>query len=246
MKKQFIMAGLITMIYTAGFAQTDYRQYEVIYVKPKLGQSELLKKGLADHNKKFHGQDPYRVSVSSVVTGPNSGDYVWVMGPSTWTQLDNAPGEGDHMTDWDHNINPYCESIGETMFWRGVNEVNYTPDSSESFQKSRMRAEYVYPGQMERFIAQMKKVAEVFKQKKYNASFTMATRVGLSQGPNAVTFVNFEKYAFWDSDTNFEKDYEEVHGLGSFADFIEELDLCFDRSKTYDELSETVSELGTR
>jgi hypothetical protein len=246
MKKQFLMAGLIMLICAAGFAQTDYLQYEVIYIKPKLGESDLLKKGLADHNKKYHAKDPFRVSVGSIITGPNSGDYVWVMGPSTWTQLDDAPGDGEHMADWEKNISPYCESMGETMFWRANKEVFYLPGGSESFKKSRMRAQYVYPGQMDRYIEQMKKVVEVFKQKKYGASFTMATRVGLSQGPNAVTFVDFEKWAFWDSGANFVKDFEEVHGLGSYARFVEELGLCLDMSKTYDELSETVSELGTR
>ena len=246
MKKLFLMAGLVMFLWTAGFAQTDYMQFEVIYIKPKEGQSEMVKKGLADHNKKFHAKDPYRVSVGSIITGPNSGDFVWVMGPTTWTQLDNAPGEGDHSADWNKNISPYCESEGETMYWRSVKDVSYQAPGSDSFKKTRMRVEYVYPDQMDRFTGQMKKVAEVFEQKKYEASFSMATRVGLTQGPNAVTFVDFAKYAFWDSDSKFSKDYEDVFGQGSFARFLAELDLCIDRSKTYDELSETLPEASTR
>jgi hypothetical protein len=241
------LAGLLAIIYSAGLAQNPAPIWEVIYLKPKLDKLDLFRKGLAAHNKKYHASDPYKVSVSSILTGPNSGEYVWVMGPTTWTQMDGAPasGPGEHMTDWEKNINPHCESIGEMMYWRGVPEISYEAPGAANFQKSRMRASCVYPGQMERFIEQMKKVVEVFKVKKYTASFALATREGMASAPrpNAVTFVTFDKYTFLDTNT-FQKDFDEVHGPGSYNRFIEQIDLCVDRSATYDELSETVPELG--
>jgi len=245
MKKQFLLAGLLAIIYSASFAQTDYQIWEVIYVKPKLDKLDLFRKALGAHNKKYHPAGPYKVGVSSILTGPNSGDYVWVMGPTTWGKLDGAPGEGEHITDWEKNINPLCESIGETMYWRGVKEVSYEAPGASAFKKSQMRASYIYPGQMARFTEQMKKVVEVFKQKKYTGSFSMATREGFAAAPrpNVVTFVNFDKWAFWDTDT-FAKDYTEVHGPGSWDRFLEEINLCLDLSTTYDELSESVAELG--
>jgi hypothetical protein len=247
MKKQFLMAGLLALIYSASVAQADYRMFEVIYLTPKLDKADLFRKGLTAHNKKYHATAPYKASVSSIITGPNSGGYVWVMGPLTWTQLDGAPGSGpgEHMTDWEKNINPYCESVGELMYWRAAADLSYQAEGSSGFHKSRMRASCVYPGQMDRFLEQMKKVVEVFKQKKYPASFSVAVREGLSAAPrpNVVSFVDFDKYAFWDSNT-FTKDYEEVHGPGSWARFLEEIDLCLDRSTTYDEISEDAPELG--
>lgn len=247
MKKQFLLAGLLAIIYSAGFAQSAPQIWEVIYLKPKLDKLDLFRKGLAAHNKKYHASDPYKVSVSSILTGPNSGEYVWVMGPTTWTQMDGAPasGPGEHMTDWEKNINPYCESIGEMMYWRGVSEVSYEASGAANFKKNRMRASCVHPGQTDRFIEQMKKVVEVFKNKKYTASFSMAMREGLASAPrpNVVTFVTFDKYAFWDTNA-FQKDFEEVHGPGSYERFLEQIGLCLDRSMTYDELSEVVPELG--
>ena len=244
MKKHVLFLGALIFVYASLFAQTDYNQYEVIYLTPKLDKIDLFKKGLAAHNKKYHAKAPYKVSVSSIITGPNSGGYVWVMGPTTWTELDGAPGDGEHMLDWEKNVNPYCETIGEEMFWRGVKDVYYAPEGASGLNKSRMRAVSVYPGQMERFTEQMKKVAAVYKQKKYTAQFSMAIRQGASQGTNAVTFSNFSKWAWFDENTNFIKDFDEVHGVDAYRKFSEEISLCLDRSKTYDELSIDVPELG--
>ncbi|HEX5170579.1 MAG TPA: hypothetical protein VFW11_15490 [Cyclobacteriaceae bacterium] len=247
MIKQFLLAGLLVVIYTAGMAQANYQVFEVIYVKPKLDKMDLFRKAMTAHNKKYHATAPYKASVSSIITGPNSGEYVWVMGPFTWAQMDGAPasGPGEHMGDWEKNINPNCESIGELMYWRTVPEVYYEAPGSANFKKNRMRASCVYPGQMERFTEQIKKVAEVFKQKKYPASISMATREGLASAPrpNVVTFVTFDKWAYWDNNT-FEKDFDEVHGTGAYARFLEQIDLSLDRSTTYDELSEEMPELG--
>src|SRR5689334_19999555 len=108
MKIKSLLVGILTICCVAGFAQaqTDYMQFEVIYVKPKLDKVDLFKKALTAHNKKYHATAPYKVNVYSVDTGPNSGAYAWVMGPVTWTQMDGAPGQGEHIMDWEKNVNP--------------------------------------------------------------------------------------------------------------------------------------------
>jgi len=244
MKKPFFTVVVIAMLCTAAFAQTDYLQYEVLFIKPKSDKVDLFKKGIAAHNKKYHNVAPYKVRMSLLDSGPSAGSYTWVMGPATMTELDKAPGAGEHVMDWEKNVAPYCE-VGETMYWRGVKEVAYEPAGSPSLPHSRARVSYVRPGQMDRFKEQMKKVAEVYKQKKYSGSFSMATRWGATQNANAVTFTNFAKWAFWDEDINFEKDFDEVHGAGAFARFMEELDLSIDRAMTYDQISDPAPELGS-
>lgn len=243
MKKNSLFLGALIFIYVSISAQSDYNQYEVLYVKPKLDKMDLFKKGIAAHNKKYHSKAPYKASVSSIITGPNSGEYVWVMGPTTWTQLDGAPGEGEHMMDWEKNVNPYCESLGEEMFWRGEKDIYYSPEGA-NFKKSSMRASYVKPGQMPRFLDQMKKIAEMFKQKKYNASFSVAVRQGASTQVNAVSFINFDKWAWMDRPDTWVKDFDEVHGQGAWNRFLEEIEICTDQSMSYTELSEEAAELG--
>jgi hypothetical protein len=166
------------------------------------------------------------------------------MGPTTWTELDGAPGDGEHMADWEKNVNPYCESIGEEMFWRAAKDIYYAPEGGDNFKKSSMRASYVRSGHMDRYLEQMKKIAQMFKQKKYTASFSVAIRQGASTEVNAVSFISFDKWAWMDRPDTWVKDFNEVHGDGAWARFLEEIEICTDSSKSYTELSETASDLG--
>lgn len=244
MKKNVLLACLIAFVYSASFAQTDYLQFEVLSMTPKLDKIDLFKKAMAAHNKKYHATAPYKASVAEILTGPNSGDYVWVMGPTTWTQMDGAPGAGEHIIDWEKNINPLCESIGEMSYWRDVKDARYDAEGSATFNKSAMRAYRVLPGQMDRYLEQMKKVAEVYRKKKYPGSFSVATIVGATTGNNAVSFTNFEKWSWYDRGVILSKDFDEIHGAGAWTRFLEEMDLCVDPNRTYTELSVNLPELG--
>ncbi|MBL7871664.1 MAG: hypothetical protein JNM78_08650 [Cyclobacteriaceae bacterium] len=240
MKKQLFLMAVLAMLCSAAGAQTDYLQFGVLNITPKIDKVDLFKKGILAHNKKYHAAAPYKANVAAIITGPNSGDFVWVMGPTTWTQLDGAPGEGEHNLDWDKNVTPYCESIGEYSYWRDYKDARYDAEGSATFKKSSMRANRVYPGQMDRYLEQMKKVAEVYKKKKYTGSFSVATIVGATTGINAVSFSSFAKWSWFDRGTVFSKDFEEVHGAGTWVRFLEEIDLCVDPSSTYTELSESI------
>jgi hypothetical protein len=97
---------------------------------------------------------------------------------------------------------------------------------------------------MDRFLEQQKKIVAVYQKKKYVASYSLAIRQGASTGPHVVSFLGFSKWSYFDSGTDFAKDFDEVHGSGAFERFLKELDLCIDRSKTYDEFSVALPDLG--
>ncbi len=244
MKKQFLFIALLTIISSAAYPQATYSQFEVLSITPKLDKLDLFRKALSAHNKKYHTVDPYKVSVYSVDSGPNAGSFVWVMGPCSMTQLDKAPGEGEHILDWEKNINPHVASMSGGSYWRAVADLNYEPEGAANFKRTRVRFNTVYPGQMDRYIGLLKKVAEVYKQKKYATSFSAASHWGATSGPNVVTFNGFGSWSAWDSGNNFAKDYDEIHGTGAFERFLQELDLCVDRSKTFDEIN-TLTDLGS-
>lgn len=245
MKRPILLVGLLAFAMTA-MAQTDYKQYEVMNLKPKPDKLDLFKKGLAAHNKKYHSADPYKAGVSTVITGPNSGEYTWVMGPTTWTQLDGRPDKGEHDADWDKNVTPYVESTGEVSYWRMDKDILYRPANVNmaTLTKGRLRFNTILPGQRDRYKEAVNKVAEVFKKKEYKASFTVYWREGATQDSNVATSLDFDKWAYFDNGANFVKDFDEVHGANSYNRFMEELDLCIDRRKTYDELSEYLPELS--
>ena len=244
MKKIILFVGILVSAFMPLSAQTDYLQWEVMNIVPKMDKLDLFKKGLAAHNKKYHAANPYKASVYSVVTGPSSGSYTWVMGPTTWTQLDSRPGAGEHQMDWDKNVLPYCESIGEVSYWRNYKDLSYQASGDASFTKMRIRNNFVKTGEMDRYLGLMKMNLEVYKKKNYTSSFSVDIRQGVSQGPHVASFTSFAKWSWFDENRNFRKDFDEVHGAGAYDKFFKELDLCVDRSKTYDELVELVPELG--
>lgn len=244
MKKLVLFIGLIAFVFRASIAQTDYTQVEVMSLTPKADKVDLFKKGLAAHNKKYHPAGPYHVSISYAYSGPNTGNYTWFMGPTTWTQMDGRPDKGEHQLDWDKNVTPHLQTTGPVSYWRLNKDINYQPEGAPATTKSRVRFQYVKPGQMDRYVEQMKKVLEVNKATKSKMSFQLWTHYGFTDGPNAVTVSNFANWAVLDAGGNFTGEFEKVHGAGSWDRFIEELDLCINRSKSFEELSEAQPDLG--
>ncbi len=245
MKNLLITLCLFFGAIVAAMGQTDYLQWEVMHITPKDGQSEMLKKGLAAHHKAYHASDPYKVWVGEVLTGPNSGDYAWIMGPTTWTQMDNRPASDAHDADWAKNVGPYTERVGEVSYWRSDKDIVYSPENAGNFPKSRLRFNTLLPGEGDRFKDQLNKIIAVYKAKKYGAAYNVYWRYGASQGPHVVTELNFANWAYLDNGVEFSKDFEEVNGDGSWDRFLEEMALSIDRSKTYDVLMNFMPEASS-
>jgi hypothetical protein len=204
-------------------AQADYKMWETIYIVPKKGSEEDLKKGLAEHNKEFHKEDPYKAYVWEVISGKHEGQWLWVMGPLTFTDLDNAPaGEDKHDKDWNEKIDPYCEKIHEVKYWKLNEKVSYSPEDNPG-DKVLWATIDIRPFEMYRFNAMLEKVAEVYKEKKYDHGFSVYTSAFDSgDGEDVVLEWQFGKWAWFDREEKFRKDYEEVHGEGTWWQFMEE------------------------
>ncbi len=216
-------------------AQTDYKQWESHYFKAKPGEREAFEKGLAEHNKKFHNQDPFKTAIFNVVTGPHSGLYDLEMGPMTFTQMENRPSSDEHDAHW-KKVMEHGELVGETVYWRADKDIEYKPENSKEFATYRWRYVTLLPGGGDRFEALMKDVLEVIEAKGYDASFNMYWRFGSSQGPHVVTELGMKSMAWFDQPMTFTKDFDEIHGEGAYDRYVEDLDRCVDRSKTYDEI----------
>lgn len=244
MKKLVALIVAIAFAVTLSMAQSDYMQMESIGLTVKPDKVDLFKKGMAAHNKKYHAADPYKAAVRMNVTGPNTGSYIWIMGPTTWTQMDGRPGKGEHDTDWEKNVAAYCESISPPGYWRMVKDVNYDPAPGKNTKMSRARFHEVRPGQMDRFIELMKRIAATNKKANSSMGFSMAVRQDWARGTNAIVFGSFDKWAQLEGNPNFVKSYEELYGEGSWDRFLEEIGMCVDRSMTYEAISELLPDLG--
>lgn len=104
--------------------EDSYTMYETALLTPKSGHLKTLQENMKAHNEKFHNQDPYRAHVWNITTGPNVGKMLWVMGPATYTELDNRPDDAAHNNDWRDNVVPYLHEEATVEYWKRNDELS--------------------------------------------------------------------------------------------------------------------------
>lgn len=132
--KVFIFTLISLMTLSIGlYSQSDdsYIMYSTITLTPLPGHSGDLAKGLKDHNTKYHKEAPRRVSTWQINSGPKGGSFFWVMGPVTWSDMDDE-GDQEHLQDWLDNVDKHVRP-GSWNYWRLNSDLSYAP---ENFQPS--------------------------------------------------------------------------------------------------------------
>lgn len=222
-KKVVTLAAAFMLIVTFSFSQKDYQMWETTYITPKAEKMAELKKGMAEHNKKFHNDGPYLAHVWNIYAGYREGEWLWAMGPCTWTHLDDRPDSKEHNEDWQNNVVPYVEKFGGSQYWKLNAEVS-TPVEGEPEQNKALWTAYdLKPFEGYRFIEMLRKVKKVYDEKSYpHSMFVYEAELDDGSGRDVLIGWYFEKYAWFDRDSKFWRDYEEVHGEGTWRLFMEE------------------------
>jgi hypothetical protein len=216
--------------------------YETQYMKPKNDKLKELSAAMAAHNKKYHNTGPYSAYVWMAETGPHTGEWVWVMGPCTFTDLDSRPDTKEHTEDWMYKVMPFVESISDGEYWKLDDKLAYEPEGS--FSGKEVWTIYdIKPYEGYRFTALCEKVLEVYKKKSYPDYFQVyRSQFRSGNGRDVAIAFGFKNYAFFDEEDNFWKDYEEIHGEGSKWKFTEEYRDIVESS--FEELSSLIPELS--
>lgn len=226
----------------SGFGQADYKMWETIYLYPKPGKIEELKKGMAEHNEKYHDSGPFTAHIWMIHTGKHEGSWLWAMGPCTFTDLDNRPGSDAHDKDWDENITPYVEKIEGAKYWKMNEELSYIKEGSPS-GKAIFTVYDIKPHEGYRFKEMVKKVVEVYEAMNYPYSMTYyQSEFASTDGEDVVLEWTFDKWSWFDRDPVFVKKYEEVHGPGSWHYFLKDYSEVVESS--FDELAEYMADLS--
>ncbi len=199
-------------------------------------------KAMADHNKAYHADGPYHANVWSVAVGEKAGQIIWSMGPCTYAQHDDRPGGKEHMEDWLFNVMPNIESTDGSNFWKMDNEFSHNPEGSRS-DKLSIRVYDIEDRQGYRFKEILKKVIKVYKEKDYEWSFgAYWSEFDVNTDEDVAIVWGFDKWAWFDKDSQFKMDFEEIHGEGTWQKFLEELRGTIKGSK--DEVWELIPELS--
>jgi len=223
MKKTMTMFAIFMIAGIIAVGQSDYKMLELVYLKPVPGADlEAATKKLAEHNKKYHSADPFKASVWSNFTGSMAGTWVWAMYPATFSDYDNRTNMKEHDKDWDQAVSPYF-TMEANEYWKIDDKLSYWPEGFKEEGKVVWTVFDIRPGDGYRFTELLKKVSEVYKQKKYNYNFVVYHNMFDNKaGRDVAIEVMFGKFAFLDEDHSLKKDYEEVHGEGSWWKLIEE------------------------
>lgn len=204
---------------------TEYLVFENALLEPNPSQIEQFEKGVAAHNKKYHGEGPYGVRVYWVNNGPDTGSYVWTMGPFPWSSVDNRPTQKDgHDTDWNANIAPYLASgSGDQSYWKFNPEVSRFP---KDINLKNLLVDYydVKRGKMADAMKLIEKVNKVYADKLPNETFGIYTNEfpSTKEGRDLVVISFFDKSAWLSQDNEIVKKFDEVHGMGSWEQFLKD------------------------
>ena len=242
MKKTITTSFVAMLISIVTWAQTPNVVWETSYIDPKTDQMMDLQKAMKAHNNKFHATTPYRASVWQVTTGKRTGHLLWVMGPFTWADLDKRPSGDDHTSDWAGNVMPKTNGMKDGYYWEGVEGFNYRPSEDFMPKIMQVRSFDLKRGKWDEFKHVLSMVMKVYQEKKLGHSIALYDNVVPDGDLDAIIVWQYENYAYWDKDLNFQKAFEEIHGDNSWFQFLEALDDIID--DTDDELLEVIPDMS--
>jgi len=210
---------LLLFIPFMGFSQTpEYLIFEIATIKASPDNAAQIENAMGAHNKKYHASGPSGVRVYTVASGPNSGDYKWVMGPAPWSALDSRPDDDAHNLDWDANVARNLMPGGNTEY------IRFDPNVSrfaKDFNVSKLFVRYVdvVRGKMDKVKELLGKIHKVYADKIPGETYGIYYNElpSTSSGRDLIVVSFFDKYAWMAVDDGFDAKYEEIYGKGSAA-----------------------------
>jgi hypothetical protein len=226
-KTKLIGMLLLTVMLTVSIANAQekesYGMAEITYMMPKIGMEKTFENAIKAHNQKYHKENPYKASLDLILTGKETGWYVWIMGPCTFSDLDNRPNDPAHAADWDKTVSPTVAKYGRNEFWRYNSKLSYKGDASESPKFENIWFVDVERGQGYKFNEFIEKVKKAYEKKGsgnfsvYNNQFTEGN------GRDIAIVWAFDKWADMDEDDGgIKSSFEEIYGEGSWDNALKD------------------------
>ncbi len=221
-------------------AQEDYVQYETIYLKPDTEKLATFSQNMKAHNDRYHSEAPYNASVWRVASGPDAGWLVWVMGPSTFSHMDNRPESAAHDEDWASNILSNIDDMGTIEYWRLDQDLSVVtgeslPNLYIRYYKVNNEMSFLLGDVMAKMSATRKAMPEGRQWAWYNNMF--------QQGDLGRHFASITPFASWSeldngmdldpsSPGSFRPTFEGLYGAGAWTPYSRSLGEVFEDSHT--------------
>mgnify|MGYP001819501721 CR=1 FL=1 len=216
-------------------AQDDsYTMLESIILTPNGEDNEKLMEAMKAHNSKFHNTAPYTASVWAISTGPNAGKLVWMMGPLTYSHLDNRPSGDDHDNDW-ANVTKHLDHMGTVEYWKRDDKlsVNTTPEPSPMIYVRIWEVNEKYGFLVDGLLKQASEAVAAMEGNLEWGVWDNEFRQG-NHGRHLATVSSMKNWAELDKDYKFMEAFKKVHGDDAWIPFQRTGELAWRNS--YDEI----------
>ncbi len=100
----------------------------------KEGMSKDFQEAVTKKTKKFNNTSDTAILTFSIVTGPDSGKYMRVIGPKS-ADFFNTSSDSDEYAYWEKNVMPYVKSQVGNIRTARINDFSYNWDNSEAPKK---------------------------------------------------------------------------------------------------------------
>ncbi|MBD1261086.1 hypothetical protein HZY62_10840 [Maribacter polysiphoniae] len=231
MKKLMCTLLLLPLMAMAQTNETLVIENVMLTVNPeKIMEFEA---GVAAHNKKFHADGPYGARVYNVLNGKNAGKYMLIMGPLPWSAMDGRPSSQEHTDDNNTNISKYLTPEVEVRY------MKMHPDLSNFSKDFEINKVSVFMIDVKRFKQSefidkvLKKVVKVYKEKMPDQLYGIYSNEMNNMDGMDFAWVDFFDSSSWMARENkFMQQFEEVHGSGSFKQFLADVEATTDGDRT--------------
>ena len=215
--------------------------WETIILTPDLTKLKILGENLRKHNQKYHKTAPYQATVYNIVSGPDTGKLVWLMGPVTFPQLDSRPAQGGHDEDWRDNVMPYIKKVEQGEYWEGDSKLSntsmLTPNPADypilftRYWKVDINHQHQIQGRLELISKTIKEMPGVNPWGIYYNLFRQG-----DLGRHIATVGFYKNWTDFDRDWEFKKTFMNSHDDNDWYSFVRDTDLLLEDS--WDEIWE--------
>jgi len=218
------MLLLLALLFSfMGFTQDkeSYGMAEIAYIKAKIGMETNFIKAVKKHNTTYHKAEPYKAYLDYIMSGKESGWFVWSMGPCTFTDLDNAPGEGAHNNHWDTKVAPLVAEYGKQEFWRYNKKLSYSSGKKEN-KFANIWFIDVKRGDYHRFKVLVSKIKDAYEKRGTKSIAVYNNQFNDNEGRDVAIVWELKNLAEMDDDSeSIKKEFEEINGEGSWENMLD-------------------------
>lgn len=224
-----ILMGMLLLVFLFNSDQTiaqkmkeKYSMYSTEQIKTVKGKEKEFESAVKAHNEKYHKEGTHKAYLREILAGPNAGSYAWISGPKMFSDFESRPGKGAHADDWTNNVDPFVKHYGTVEFWKRNEELSFTAPDSENDKMSEVWYIDVEKGAWEKFNATLAKAVAVNAKIGKDSFHTYNTSFSGGDGRDIALVFPFGKWADMDIEDTFMKDFEELHGEGSWKTFLDD------------------------